>query len=118
MLGAGCDGFVRKPFRERKILEMLNEHLGVRLVYEERGNVKNGKQRGSEKEAPVPEALAVLPGELLETLKQGARRADFILLTNVIEKIHEHDAALADALARLAEDFEYNKILELIQELK
>ncbi len=63
----------------------------------------------------TPEALATLPVEWLETLRQGARRADFILLSSVIEQIRGLDATLADALARLAEDFEYDEILELLQ---
>ncbi len=61
-----------------------------------------------------PEALSALPGELLDALKQGSQRADFILILNIIDRIRGHDAALADALGRLADDFEYNKILELI----
>ncbi len=66
---------------------------------------------GKPKTVGKPEALS---GELLETLKQGAS-SRFILLTNVIEQIREVDAALADALARLAKDFEYDEILELLR---
>jgi hypothetical protein len=75
---------------------------------------------GAHDTAPIPKskALASLPAEWLDTLEQGARRADFILISNVIEKIRGHDAALADTLARLAEDFEYDGILALIQKLK
>ncbi len=66
----------------------------------------------------TPEALATLPVEWLETLRQGARRADFILLSSVIEQIREQDARLAGVLSQLAEDFEYNKILTVIQASK
>ena len=62
------------------------------------------------------EALATLPAEWLETLKQGARRADFLLLSSVIEQIREQDATLASALAQLAEDFDYDSILRLLRE--
>ncbi len=63
----------------------------------------------------MPEALTALPAEWLETLKQGARRADFILLSSVIAQIRAQDARLAGVLAQLAEDFEYDEILALIQ---
>jgi len=58
-----------------------------------------------------------LPAEWLATLKQGALQADLILLSNVIEQIRGHDAVLADALARLAENFEYDEILALLQNI-
>ncbi len=61
------------------------------------------------------EALAALPAEWVESLKQGARLANFILLSSVIEQIREQNVSLADALAQLAEDFEYKKILTLLQ---
>ncbi len=48
-------------------------------------------------------------------MKQAACRADFILLTNVIDRIRERDAGLADALARLAKDFEYDEISAAVQ---
>jgi len=33
ILSAGCDDFVRKPFRQETIFEMLSKHLGVRFIY-------------------------------------------------------------------------------------
>ncbi len=71
-----------------------------------------------EKGALMPEDLAALPGDWLKTLEQAARRADFILLSNVIEQIRGHHARLAGELARLAEDFEYDEILKFIQKTK
>ncbi len=34
VLSAGCDDFLRKPFKERVIFEALTEHLGVQYIYE------------------------------------------------------------------------------------
>ncbi len=66
----------------------------------------------------MPEALTALPAEWLETLKQGARRSDFILLSSVIAQIRAQDARLAGVLAQLAEDFEYDEILGLLQQIE
>ncbi|MEJ2747617.1 MAG: PAS domain S-box protein, partial [Anaerolineae bacterium] len=49
ILAAGCDDFVRKPFRERDIFNVLHRHLGVRFIYEEI--------------TPAPEAAASVPPE-------------------------------------------------------
>ncbi len=59
--------------------------------------------------------LAELPGEWLADLRQGAEDVDIDLLFSVIERIRERDAALADNLAQLVEDFEYDGILALIK---
>jgi len=61
-------------------------------------------------------AVTKLPAEWLAQMKQAATRADFILLSNVIDQIRQHEPALADALARLVEDFKYDEILTLIQQ--
>ena len=45
VLDEGCDDFVRKPFREDEICEVLAKHLEVRFVYEEiEGGDKDRKQ--------------------------------------------------------------------------
>ncbi len=77
----------------------------------------------SEKTLPTTDdllrrAVAELPAEWLTQMKQGAIRADFILLSHVITHIRQHEPALADALARLVDNFEYDKILTLIQQIK
>jgi len=108
ILEAGCDDFLRKPFTDDEVFEMLHKHLGVCFIYAEE------KQLTIEK-VLSPQSLAALPAEWLTTLQKGAHQADFVLLTNVIKQIREHDAVLADALARLAENFEYDEILALLQ---
>ena len=54
---------------------------------------KKHNHQSSIEEVLTPEALAALPAEWLDTLKQGARRADFILLSSVIEQIYGHNAS-------------------------
>lgn len=40
VLSAGCDDFVRKPFREQVIFEKMAQYLGVRYIYEEPAHVE------------------------------------------------------------------------------
>ncbi|WP_204101786.1 MULTISPECIES: response regulator, partial [Spirulina sp. CCY15215] len=35
VLSAGCDDFLRKPFREDQIFQAMEKHLGVRYIYED-----------------------------------------------------------------------------------
>jgi len=115
-LKAGCDDFVRKPLNEQEIFEKMQKHLGVHFVYEEEQRAVDNKQQTGGKDVLTPEALAALPAEWMTQMKQGAIRADFILLSNINDKIRQHEPTLAGALAQLVEDFEYDEILALLQQ--
>jgi len=81
-----------------------------------------GGQESSESDEPLlatedvlKQVVARLPVEWLEALEQGAQRADLLALSTVIEQIREQNTTVASVLTRLAEDFEYDKILTIIQ---
>jgi len=118
VLEVGCDDFVRKPFREEDIFGMLHKYLGVQFVYEEEQQSTIINRQSSIEKVLTPAALAALPADWLAKLKQGAEETDIKILFAVIEQIRERDTGLADALARLTEDFEYDEILQLLQEAK
>ncbi len=81
-----------------------------------RGLFAQGKDRKvPEKECRTQAALQALPEEWLEGLQKGAHRADIMLINKVVEQIGERDRALANNLAKLAEDFEYDELLALIR---
>ena len=116
VLSAGCDDFVRKPFRESEIFDVMHRHLGVRYVYEEDADAHDPVS--SEKARPkavTPEALGALPHELLVALEQASMHGDTDRVESLVEDIRSIDAALADALAVLAADFEHYNILRLIE---
>ncbi|MCP4403497.1 MAG: response regulator [bacterium] len=115
VLDAGCDDYLRKPFRDTELFELMSTHIGVRFVYEETPKAEDGHRETESREVLTPDALAALPAEWLAMLKQGAEEADVDALFEVIEQIRGRDAALADALAQLAEDFEYDEILNVFE---
>jgi len=116
VLSAGCDDFVRKPFRESEIFDVMHRHLGVRYVYEEDADAHDPVS--SEKARPkavTPEDLGALPHELLAALEQASMHGDTDRVESLIEDIRTIDAALADALAVLVANFEHDNILRLIE---
>jgi len=126
-LSAGCDDIVRKPFYESEIFDMMRRYLGIRYVYEEDAKSSTGpstssghrnRQSAALEEAITPEALGALPPELLAALEQASMHGDTDRAVNLAGEIRSHNAALADALAALAADFEYGKILKLIRKQK
>jgi CheY-like chemotaxis protein len=110
LLAAGCDDFLRKPFREQALFELIAKYLGVVYVYEETPAAEPFQH-----EAPAPEALAALPPAWLERLEQAVSRGDVAETEQIIAEVQAADPALAALLADLARDFKYQQILDLIQ---
>jgi len=119
ILEEGCDDFIRKPFREADIFDILTKHLGIRFVYEEIKAHSQTLDVGKEFEGQkLKVALQTLPPELLAKLEDAVIRIDMETIDRVIDQIRAHNAAVSDVLAILAGDFEYDKISALIQDTK
>ncbi len=116
ILSAGCDDLVRKPFQEAEIFEVMARHLGVRYVYEEAEGLEAKSEGETPGDALTPEALAELPDDLLAELKQAIIDLDVDLIETVIGRIRKLNGPAGDGLADLARDFQYDKLLALIQQ--
>jgi signal transduction histidine kinase/FixJ family two-component response regulator len=111
VLEAGCDDFVRKPVREEVIFEKITQHLGVQFEYAELESV-----HGSEESAVLtPAALAGLPTDLVASLRQAVLMADIDQVKALIGQIRDRDAALAERLRYLAENFQIDQLHALVQ---
>jgi CheY-like chemotaxis protein len=126
VLSAGCDDFLRKPFKETEIIEMLHKHVGVRFVYEAEGpSEAGGHSREIDAQKPwaeittslTPEAFAGIPADVLLRLKDAATEARMIDIDREIAEIETHKASLAAALRRLACEFAYDQILVLLEDV-
>ena len=109
ILAAGCDDFLRKPFDEADLFALMQKHLGVRFVCQEDLAVSS---------TPVDAAaLAALPAalsaKLRSTLEQALIRLDTVEVTAALAEVQ--DAPLAHALEMLANEFQYGRMLRLIQ---
>ncbi len=62
-----------------------------------------------------PEQFTMLPSELLTELMKATEMAELDLIQASIGNIRDHDSALADVLIQLADNFEYDRILSLLE---
>jgi len=114
VIAGGGDDFVRKPFRESEIFEIMQKHLGVRYVFEqEEVPVPLGNRPWAD--AGVAEAFVKLPAHLSARLKDATELSDAALIDQIIRDIATTDPRLANLLTKLADDFAYDKILALVQ---
>ena len=114
VLSAGCDDFMRKPFKEAAIFDMLEKHLGVRYIYDEDDAADQPSTVDSMSAEAKIEALADLPSTLLAELNEALGLADMREIDAAITKIREHNEPLANNLAILADNFAYDELDELL----
>jgi CheY-like chemotaxis protein len=116
VLSAGCDDFVRKPFREEAIFEKMAEHLGVRYVYKEEAPQKDSLKENSDLDrSSLKEALAQMPPEWVVQLHQAAMCTDEKQIFSLLDQIPNGSAPLANALADLVNNFRIDKVIDLTQ---
>ena len=111
ILSAGFDDCVSKPFREAELFAAMSQHLGVRYIYEELTTSETSK----EENVMSGEDLASLPAEWLKNLEQAIFMGDLNLMEDAIAQIRTQNHAIALAIAHCLDNFEYDKILQLIE---
>ncbi len=116
ILAAGCDDVVRKPFQETEIFEVMTRHLGVRYIYEEAEGRKAEGEGEAAGDTLTSEALAELPDDLLAELRQAVVDLDVDLVESITGRIRSLNATVADELEDLADNFQYDKLLTLLQQ--
>ncbi len=112
VLAAGCDDFVRKPFRRPHILEILRRYLGLRYLHEDEGTDPSCEDDVDP--AKLPNPAYVLSDEALRDLKEAAITGRFFRILEIVQGIRPDDPNLSKALNRWANDFKYAEILSWI----
>jgi signal transduction histidine kinase/CheY-like chemotaxis protein len=110
VLSAGCDDFLRKPFKEQIIFDALNKHLGVQFVYEDlEANVDHHLKTNS-----TPINLAIMGEEWRSQLHVAAVEADGNYIMELLQKIPPTESHTAKFLEDLTRQFDFDEIIELI----
>jgi CheY-like chemotaxis protein len=113
VLSAGCDDFVRKPFKEQVLFEILIKHLGVQYIYEK-----------SADDHPVNDGNVLLPTDLnvliamsdqwRSQLSEAAIEGDSKQVMVLIQMIPNQESATVKILEKFARQFEFDEIVELL----
>jgi CheY-like chemotaxis protein len=111
-LSAGCDDFVRKPFREEEIFEKMAHYLGVLYVYEPLVPLPKAEVTQSQMS---PELLDAMPVEWREQLHQAATQVDAEQILQLIQQIPTEYANLTFALTDLVNRYRFDRIVALTQ---
>ena len=127
ILSEGCDDYMRKPFHESDLFEMLSKHLGVRYIYQEvepedipkkesqLEELSSDRTALSSDDQELIDKLTAMPKDWLAKLEQATILGDLETITNLLGEASEQDIVLANGLGDLANNFEHDKILYLLE---
>jgi signal transduction histidine kinase/DNA-binding response OmpR family regulator/streptogramin lyase len=112
-LNAGCDDFVRKPFRESEILDAMARHLGVRYVYQ--------SQEPEAFQSQVAPALTAgdlrrLPADWRRDFQRAVETLDLDVAQNLVHRIGLENATLAVAIEDLLDNYRFDILQSLLEE--
>lgn len=109
IMAVGCDDFIRKPFRDTDVFDVVARQLGARFVHETQG------PEVTTAETLDAERLADLPAELSHALERALVDLDVEAVNHAVERIRAPDPGLAQSLAGLVEDLRFGQVLRLVR---
>jgi hypothetical protein len=115
-LAAGCDDFVRKPFREPVIFDRMAHFLGVRYIYEQEQPESSPAQPAETvSEISLSEALRSMPTEWIQQLYEAAESIDNEEILRLISQIPATHTFLARTLGDWVNQFRCDRIIDLVE---
>ncbi|MEG4031282.1 MULTISPECIES: PAS domain S-box protein [unclassified Microcoleus] len=113
VLMAGCNDFITKPFQQREIFDKLAKYLGVQYIYE----VLEKTPQKLLIETVSVEDISVMSPQWLEQMYQAAYYLDTEVMNELIVEIPASKAGLSKALTDYINNFNSDRIMDLIRPL-
>ncbi|MEI6777890.1 MAG: ATP-binding protein [Chloroflexales bacterium] len=110
VLSAGCDEFIRKPFRNDQLFAALERHLGVRFMRESGEPAATVTPKPSDMLAPLD--LTVLPLGTLAELRSAAEQADGEAVLQIIAPFAALHSTQVHTITNLVDNFRFDALLD------
>ena len=113
ILEAGCDDFIRKPYRDTEIFDVLSKQLEVSFLYDE-------------EEIPAEDAgdveldenqLDSIPQDLIDNLREAAVLLDNERCLEAAGMISDYNHELGEQLRTIVENLKYTEMLVVLDNL-
>jgi PAS domain S-box-containing protein len=111
LMEVGADDFIGKPFREAELFQKIHAHVGVEFHYAEESSDPSGESAIE----LTPIMLSGWPRDVIDPMREAVVTADLDQLLARIQEVEARDPRLAQGLRRLAEGFQYEKLLDLFR---
>lgn len=122
VFSAGCDDFVRKPFRDEDILEMIAKYLQVRYLYQDNSDsndtILSGNNISKITEFLTSQMLAKMPNNWVLELERAATELDEKEIIFLLNEIRSEHPNIVNAIENLVNNFRFDLIVDLIEGIK
>ncbi|MEI6574948.1 MAG: ATP-binding protein [Bacteroidota bacterium] len=108
----GIQGFVRKPFREHELFNIIGKILDLKYIYDDDLYMTQSKYRNDIK--LLGQDVLKLPRRLLFKMQQALSVADLDLLVELIKRIEKDNSELAQQLNYLAVNYDYKQLQKIL----
>ncbi|MEL7078392.1 MAG: DUF3365 domain-containing protein [Cyanobacteria bacterium J06582_2] len=109
---AGCNDYLRKPFKENELFVKLQEHLGVKYIYQGDDNKTPAIENLSPQLTSV--SLQEMPRQWRLEFKQAAAELNEARLEELIRQIPQEHQSIVQPLTDLVSNFQFEKLIELL----
>ncbi len=113
VLSAGCDDYIRKPFREQELFDAIGRFLDVRFIVESE-NIEKPDDSGESQLSVM--ALARLPEASRLKLKQAVVELDSEKVLALVKEMSMLDRKTMKALESMISRFEFKRLQALLEE--
>jgi PAS domain S-box-containing protein len=109
MIASGANAFLPKPFHKSDLLDAIEKLLGVVYLHRDEATAV---ERVSSSE--LHDVISTLPTTMVEAIKRAASSADITQILATIEDMEPYSRPLAGEMRRLADEYAYEAILDLL----
>jgi PAS domain S-box-containing protein len=109
LMEIGADDFISKPFREVELFQKIHAHVGVEYIYADQPPAAAPEESAE----LTPASLAGWPQDVIRPMREAVVTADLDQLLIKIQEVDGRFPSIAQALRRLAEGFQYEKLLDI-----
>jgi signal transduction histidine kinase/ligand-binding sensor domain-containing protein/CheY-like chemotaxis protein len=117
ILSEGCDDYVRKPFRDQELFDVIARHLGVQYLYDEGEPETAGGEPAGDSRRLAAQLGKEGAGWLAE-LERAAILGDGGAIRRLAAQVADGQPALAEEMVRLADRFEHDRLLAAIEQAR
>jgi len=111
ILALGADVFLKKPYRDTELLEIIMHHAGVEYVYVDHTPI----ERATEAIQIDPKSIKDLSQNQIDDFKRAIKIGDMDQLVDMADTVSKMDPELADALKRLVDNYDLERIAKLFE---
>jgi CheY-like chemotaxis protein len=115
VLSAGCDDFLRKPFKEQVIFDALTKHLGVQYIYEQSADDHSIHEGYNPAIGSIDlSILTTMSDEWRSQLFEAAIEGDRNRVITLVQEIPNQESSLVKTFEKFIHQFAFDEMLEFL----